>query len=118
MLRQYFPRGTRRTPGDDYLIARAARHAAALLSGDEHLLELAGRVPVYSPRDLPGPRPDGTNAGSGDRHGDGPRGATPRQLVLHPGPAFGRNPAQSALQTLNARDLQALSRRAREDSNL
>ena len=39
-------------PGDDYLIALAARHGAALVSGDKHLLELAGRIPVYSPRDF------------------------------------------------------------------
>ena len=39
-------------PGDNYLIALAAREGAALLSGDKHLLELAGRIPVYSPRDF------------------------------------------------------------------
>lgn len=39
-------------PGDDYLIALAAEHNAALVSGDRHLLELRGRIPVYSPRDF------------------------------------------------------------------
>jgi len=36
-------------PGDDYLIALAAANAALLVSGDEHLLTLADRVPVCSP---------------------------------------------------------------------
>ncbi len=35
-------------PGDDYLIALAAEHTAALVSGDSHLLELKGRIPVYT----------------------------------------------------------------------
>lgn len=35
-------------PGDDYLIALAAGHNAALVSGDRHLLELQGRIPVYA----------------------------------------------------------------------
>lgn len=35
-------------PGDDYLIALAADHGAALVSGDSHLLELKGRIPVYA----------------------------------------------------------------------
>jgi putative PIN family toxin of toxin-antitoxin system len=35
-------------PGDDYLIALAAAHNAALVSGDKHLLELRGRIPVYA----------------------------------------------------------------------
>jgi putative PIN family toxin of toxin-antitoxin system len=35
-------------PGDDYLIALAAAERAALVSGDRHLLALAGRIPVYS----------------------------------------------------------------------
>jgi uncharacterized protein len=39
-------------PGDDYLIALAAHHRAALVSGDRHLLALATRIPVYSPRDF------------------------------------------------------------------
>ncbi len=39
-------------PGDDYLIALAQHEKAALVSGDKHLLELAGRIPVYSPREF------------------------------------------------------------------
>jgi putative PIN family toxin of toxin-antitoxin system len=39
-------------PGDDYLIALAADQRAAIVSGDAHLLKLAGRIPVYSPRDF------------------------------------------------------------------
>jgi predicted nucleic acid-binding protein len=39
-------------PGDDYLIALAAEQNAALVSGDRHLLDLKGRIPVYSPRDF------------------------------------------------------------------
>lgn len=38
-----------RDPGDDYLIALAQSESAALVSGDEHLLELAGGIPVFSP---------------------------------------------------------------------
>ncbi|HET8954223.1 MAG TPA: putative toxin-antitoxin system toxin component, PIN family [Solirubrobacterales bacterium] len=36
-------------PDDDYLIALAHREGAALVSGDRHLLELAGAIPVFSP---------------------------------------------------------------------
>lgn len=36
-------------PGDDYLISLAHSQAAALVSGDRHLLELAGKIPVFSP---------------------------------------------------------------------
>ncbi len=36
-------------PGDDYLIALGQNEAAALVSGDHHLLKLAGDVPVFSP---------------------------------------------------------------------
>lgn len=36
-------------PGDDYLIALAASERAALVSDDEHLLALAGELPVFSP---------------------------------------------------------------------
>jgi putative PIN family toxin of toxin-antitoxin system len=36
-------------PDDDYLIALAHSRSAALVSGDQHLLELAGRIPVFSP---------------------------------------------------------------------
>jgi putative PIN family toxin of toxin-antitoxin system len=39
-------------PGDDYLIALAAAERAALVSGDRHLLALAGRIPVYSSAEL------------------------------------------------------------------
>ena len=39
-------------PGDDYLIAIASAEHAALVSGDDHLLRLAGRAPVYTPRDF------------------------------------------------------------------
>jgi len=36
-------------PDDDYLIALAHREGAALVSGDRHLLELTGTIPVFSP---------------------------------------------------------------------
>jgi putative PIN family toxin of toxin-antitoxin system len=36
-------------PDDDYLIALAHRQEAALVSGDRHLLELVGSIPVFSP---------------------------------------------------------------------
>lgn len=36
-------------PGDDYLVALAAAAGAVLVSGDRHLLELAGRWPVHTP---------------------------------------------------------------------
>lgn len=39
-------------PGDDYLIALAERERAALVSGDNHLLDLRGTIPVYSPREF------------------------------------------------------------------
>lgn len=39
-------------PGDDYLIALAAAHHAALVSGDRHLLALSGSIPVYSAREF------------------------------------------------------------------
>ena len=39
-----------RDPDDDYLIALAAAHHAALVSGDRHLLALEGEIPVFSPR--------------------------------------------------------------------
>ena len=35
--------------GDDYLVALAASEQAALVSGDDHLLGLAGDLPVFSP---------------------------------------------------------------------
>ena len=39
-------------PGDDYLIALAEGTRSVLVSGDRDLLDLAGRIPVYSPRDF------------------------------------------------------------------
>jgi putative PIN family toxin of toxin-antitoxin system len=39
-------------PGDDYLLALAAHARATLVSGDTHLLSLAGRGHVVSPRGL------------------------------------------------------------------
>jgi uncharacterized protein len=39
-------------PGDDYLLALAARERVPLVSGDTHLLGLADRLPVLSPRDF------------------------------------------------------------------
>jgi putative PIN family toxin of toxin-antitoxin system len=36
-------------PGDDYLTALAQSEGAALVSGDGHLLQLAGTLPVFSP---------------------------------------------------------------------
>ena len=44
------PPVTSEDPGDDYLIALAASERAALVSGDQHLLVLNDRIPVYSPR--------------------------------------------------------------------
>jgi putative PIN family toxin of toxin-antitoxin system len=41
---------TSRDPKDDYLIAAAASAHAALVTGDAHLLELEGSIPVLSPR--------------------------------------------------------------------
>jgi len=38
-----------RDPGDDYLIALAASERAVLVSGDRHLLELEGQIPVFTP---------------------------------------------------------------------
>ncbi|HEY2715118.1 MAG TPA: putative toxin-antitoxin system toxin component, PIN family [Solirubrobacterales bacterium] len=39
-------------PDDDYLIALANSHNAALVSGDAHLLELAGEIPVFTPSEF------------------------------------------------------------------
>lgn len=39
-------------PGDDYLLALAEGEKAVVVSGDQHLLELADRFPVRSPRDF------------------------------------------------------------------
>jgi uncharacterized protein len=41
---------TSRDPKDDYLIAAAASARATLVTGDAHLLELEGSIPVLSPR--------------------------------------------------------------------
>ena len=38
-----------RDPDDDYLIALASTHGAALVSGDKHLLALEEEIPVFSP---------------------------------------------------------------------
>ena len=37
-------------PGDDYILALAEAEKAIVVSGDQHLLELADRFPVRSPR--------------------------------------------------------------------
>lgn len=39
-------------PGDDYLLALASSQDAAIISGDEHLLSLAGELPIHSPRNF------------------------------------------------------------------
>jgi uncharacterized protein len=39
-------------PGDDYLLALAEAERAVLVSGDRHVLELAGRFPILSARDF------------------------------------------------------------------
>jgi uncharacterized protein len=39
-------------PDDDYLIALAHATGAALVSGDRHLLELRGEIPVFSPAEF------------------------------------------------------------------
>jgi putative PIN family toxin of toxin-antitoxin system len=39
-------------PGDDYLIALAQDAQAMLVSGDRHLLTLAGQLPILSPADF------------------------------------------------------------------
>lgn len=39
-------------PDDDYLIALAHQEGAALVSGDRHLLDLAGTIPVFSPSEF------------------------------------------------------------------
>ena len=39
-------------PGDDYLIALGAVALAVIVSGDGHLLGLAGELPVYSPAEF------------------------------------------------------------------
>lgn len=37
-------------PDDGYLLALAAEHKAVLVSGDDHLLALAGELPIHAPR--------------------------------------------------------------------
>jgi putative PIN family toxin of toxin-antitoxin system len=39
-------------PGDDYLLALAARENVPLVSGDDHLLALRDRAPVFTPREF------------------------------------------------------------------
>lgn len=39
-------------PDDDYLIALAHSQNAALVSGDSDLLDLAGKIPVFSPAEF------------------------------------------------------------------
>jgi len=39
-----------RDPDDDYLVALASAHRAALVSGDKHLLALEQQIPVFTPR--------------------------------------------------------------------
>lgn len=39
-------------PDDDYLIALAHSQSAALISGDSDLLELAEKIPVFSPAEF------------------------------------------------------------------
>lgn len=46
------PRITSPDPGDDYLIALAEAARAVIVSGDSHLLGLAGELPVYSPTEF------------------------------------------------------------------
>jgi uncharacterized protein len=44
------PQVRSRDSDDDYLIALAFAHRAALVSGDKDLLSLEGEIPVFSPR--------------------------------------------------------------------
>lgn len=46
------PRWVDADPGDDYLVALAQDAAALLVSGDSHVLELSGRLPVMAPREF------------------------------------------------------------------
>jgi putative PIN family toxin of toxin-antitoxin system len=41
-------------PDDDYLISLAHSQNAALVSGDRHLLQLTGKIPVFSPKEFLG----------------------------------------------------------------
>ncbi len=44
------PRIRSSDPGDDYLLALAIERNATLVTGDRHLLELAGDLPIHEPR--------------------------------------------------------------------
>jgi predicted nucleic acid-binding protein len=46
------PPARSRDPADDYMIALSWSVRAALVSGDQDLLALSDRLPVYSPRDF------------------------------------------------------------------
>lgn len=46
------PRRRSADPDDDYLVALAERARALLVSGDGHLLDLAPKLPVRSPREF------------------------------------------------------------------
>jgi putative PIN family toxin of toxin-antitoxin system len=48
------PRPRSEDAGDDYLLALAESAEALLVSGDQHLLALANRFPVLTPRELVG----------------------------------------------------------------
>lgn len=39
-------------PNHDYLLALAAREQVPLVSGDDHLLRLRDRAPIFSPREF------------------------------------------------------------------
>jgi hypothetical protein len=39
-------------PADDYLLALGAREQVPLVSGDDHLLALHDRAPIFSAREL------------------------------------------------------------------
>jgi len=39
-------------PNDDYLLALAAEQGAALVTGDGHLLGVAGDLPIHTPADF------------------------------------------------------------------
>jgi putative PIN family toxin of toxin-antitoxin system len=46
------PTLTSRDPQDDYLIALAQAARAFVVSGDRHLLEMSGTIPVYGPAEF------------------------------------------------------------------
>ena len=46
------PPGRSRDPADDYLLALAEAEQAMVVSGDQHLLELADRFPIWNPLDF------------------------------------------------------------------